>query len=190
MANILPEQHKKRILKEYRLRLSSMLILLLASVFFLAAILKFPQWLITRLEIRSLNNEIERIDATYSELGTAENPQDKIKQVNTKLNILNDSQSSTLITAALEELVRRQVAGVRYTNISFDQVSGDSENGDDEMSVKLRLSGIVSNRSQLIELRDALESAELIRSVELPISNLAQTANAPFSLVITLNKGN
>ena len=175
MANVLTQKHKKDLKKEYRLRLSSVALFLLAGAIAAAIVLLLPSFIMARTQQKTLEGEITLLkERVESQLGAE--GKDIISVTNAKVAALKQSATQESIEPLFAEIARAVPVGVQVVRIAYDSP------GAGELSV----SGIAANRQSVLAFTDNLKAVEEFTSVDFPISNLAQDTDIVFSLRVGL----
>jgi hypothetical protein len=171
MINLLPPQGKKRVLRNYWLRIVSVYFLLLGAAFLVCAVLLLPTYFYISYQINALSNsfEIENIEAQ--------------KQVESE--IVKANEISKLLVST-PEVVNDSVIIKEVLMFSEGLASIGSitvvKNGREVSEVIV--SGSAINRSSLLAFRDAAKEHRFFNEVNIPLSNLAKDQNIPFSLTL------
>ncbi len=173
MFSLLPEEYKKKLHLEYRIRLavvgfSGFLILLVIS-----AVLIFPTYIRVSVENKiSLDqkNELEKQIALQVSQSGAED----IKSIKQNINIAAVDQRSVI--SAINAVVQAQINDIKLTNFSYTYNAKASN---------LIINGISSNRQSLQLFQKNLLKQKLFVGAELPLSDYAKDSNIPFSINLT-----
>jgi hypothetical protein len=174
MTNILPQEYKRSIKKEYRLRLLTTSMVLLGFLVLGSAVLLIPSYLMSNAVEKTLEGEIVSAESSgaSSERTTITEPLYRTKRELEYLALEGRSRS-------FEETVRTIVsiapAGVSITRIALEE--GDAA---------VRLSGIAATRGDLLLFNDRIEEEEVFSDVELPVSSLAKGVDISFSMELSL----
>jgi hypothetical protein len=175
MTNILPQEYKKQIRREYRLRLLSTVFMLMFWMVVGATTLLIPSYLMSGSVESTFKGQLEGfpdLSADEDELrGDLANTRDEI------VSIKHISEQST-IESTVRMLVSLTPSSVALTRIALN------EGGVGKGSV----SGIATARGDLQFFVDRLRDEDDFENVELPVSDLAQGSNIPFSITFTLRE--
>lgn len=176
--NLLPQDEKKKITREYHARVATAMLFLIGSVVFLGIGMLVPAYASLFLKEKSialvlgapiLDEQARAYDALSGEMEEA-------KQ---KLVILEDGTNDRRI---YEEIIAPIVllrGGVSLTGIVYEK----NNNGGGIM----RVEGEAENREHLRGFIKALESEPVFARVEIPVSNFVKEKDISFSLEITVN---
>ncbi len=103
-----------------------------------------------------------------------------IKDLNTKLALVEKAESSTFIVSekVIKAILLRKMSDIKITDISYEDNSG----GAASLGRKINIEGTAPSREILLFFRQALEDDVNFKSVDLPISNFIKGSNIQFSL--------
>ncbi len=178
MFNLLPQKNKKSIKQEYKVRLVSVFLasLIAVEIIFLSTL--FPSYVLSVIDHADLSKRLESLKDT----GLLENTDEvrgKIEEINKNIELLKPAPSNLFFNVLVSDLLSQSGSGIDLKGINYSQTS--------PANFEINLSGVASTRESLVAFVDRLESEEIFSSVDLPVSNLAQSNNINFSLYITGN---
>jgi hypothetical protein len=179
MFNLLPENLRKKIITEYRLRLTIMAFIFIIIVQVSFLIFLFPSWLTSyyrEKEFAGRSDEINKFLAT-SDLSSTTS---FIKSLNTKLNIINDNLDYPRLVPIVNEALLKRTPTIKLNEIYYNVTSAKGG--------ELILKGIGSSRESLVSFTESLKKISFFKKVDLPISNLAKDKNIDFSINIIIEK--
>ena len=179
MTNLLPEEYKKKLRREYNLRLVALSVLFLVLAMGLGVIALIPNTVSIGMEY-FLGKRTETKPPT-SEQQEAE--QEAIKTFNTFRDTLGaldpEKQGDEVFLSDLIRLITQQKpAKVLLTSFSFTTES--------ESAKRLLISGLARNRESLVAFSKRLSENSTFSQTDLPISNLSKKENIDFSLTLTV----
>lgn len=168
MINLLPQEERREIVKDYResILAVSLVLLLIASLVALALI--FPSYLVLKLEEAEVKSDLENINKRidWPELSLS---QKRMKELNDRLAFLDKDVAASSTADLIKEILSQRAIGIKITNMSF------AEGG-------VVLQGVAERRDSLLQFIKALKSSPLFREVDAPLSNLLSERNVSFSL--------
>ena len=175
MRNLLLEQDKKKIRREYFLRIAFVsLVFVFFSVIF-GNVFLLPSYFLSNTKKRALEEQ-----RTIIEQSIAVHEQDAsiavLVEADDKLSLLAPSKGSSLF-ALIEQVVHALPPGVSVEEFVYGTYA--------ERDNELHLSGVADTREDLRAFQNALRGKPLFTSVVLPVSNLAADKNISFSLTLT-----
>ncbi len=176
MFTLLSPIQKKQLMRQYRLRLFSVVVLFASLIFIISAVLLLPSYLTLKLEKSRLittNDLLTEEIRKQGDKGLAQTLRE-IRAMSTLAAIDN-----TEIFKALGSVLEARTPDIKFQSVKYKR-------GDAEQST-LTLTGTAAKRTDLTELRDKLKKDPLFASVELPISNLAKETNVEFTIALRGN---
>ncbi len=177
MFNLLPENLRKSIVSEYRLRLTVvvMFFVILIQISFL--IFLFPSWLVSFYKEKDFSNQSDELSKSLSTLDISSTTS-FIKSFNSKIGIINESLEYPRFVPILDDILAKKSGTIRISGIYYTVNSINSGT--------LTLEGIGDSRESLVSFSDGLKSIEYFKKVDLPISNLAKDKNIDFTISINI----
>lgn len=173
MFTLLPEQHKKRLFKEYRLRLAIVFLFAVSAFFAIGSGLLFPSYIslksektMYQLESQSLKKQIEAKDKVG--LTTT------MSQIQSNLALAKPDETEAF--RALNAVLSEMTGGISITSIGYTRGSGAQSS--------LNIQGVAKDRSNLLAFTNNLKKELLFTSVDLPVSNLAKQTDVKFNLTL------
>ncbi len=178
LINILPSDEKKLIRKEYRLRLSSICLFFLATLFVIATFLLVPLYVSSQYKLDALTKNLNSLDKNNIDTSLADYKK-LVLDVNSTLAILEKGQTSRSAPAdMIERIVVSRPKGIRFSQIVYTVVSP-------EVST-LRINGTASDRASLRALETTLESDPQVKKVILPVSSFTKRTDIGFNIILNL----
>ncbi len=208
IINILPDQEKKILRREYWMRFFAVSFNLIALIGVLSIILLFPSYFISKSEEKSIKNQVEIFDKDNPEL-IYNNMDKKIKEINSKLEILDKAKVPYQVSSGvIDNILSNKTDGITFSQILFSkkivEVLEESktteklptdETAEAEPEVKkkkkieistLEIYGVAKNRDSLRNFKTALDNNPTFSEVNLPISNFLEKKDLSFTVSITL----
>lgn len=181
MLNLLPEQQKKSVLLQYRLRLGVVISIGLSIVLAVAIAFLVPTFVYSRIISIELENQRAQLEEEAKESGRFQLAEDLKKWrsltglLNTEVGeVLGVAESAHLITEAETSAI--EIDGFEFMRVDVGGVE----------RVQLRITGISRDRQSLFDFQKKLNENEMFETVELPVSNFAANINIDFTMTITL----
>ena len=174
MLNLLPEEQREKIKKEYKIRR-----LVVASFFIfislvIASVSLLPPYLISKEKLDESNKHLN----TFSNSPIIKKSQDLSSEtdaINGKIKSLSVS-NSVYIYDILNKILDKKTDQISIKN--FVYLKKDNNN------VSVTLSGLANSRESLIGFEKNLQNETYFSSVDFPVSNLAKDTNIDFSIQI------
>lgn len=174
MMNLLTQEGKKKIKKEYLAHLSVVLLFAVLVLVVLGIAALIPSWVVLNFRQNGFTTTLDLLNRNA--------PAEEIKALETtardtghKLQVLETKNPTPQLSEIIETIVKGRGTGVRLTSLTFLT---------QEKRTKLTLQGVAQTRTGLIQFIKTLESNPLFTHVESPLSNLVTEQNASFSLVL------
>lgn len=179
MFNLLPENLKERIKKEYRLRLAIVILsfVVMSQIFFL--IFLFPSWLNSYSKEKDYLVKSDEINKTISALDVASTTS-FINFLNKKLLTINDVLEYPRVVPIFNSIMSAKSQSIRLEGIYYTSADSDS--------AVVTVNGLSDRRDSLVLFTDNLKKIDGFNKVDLPISNLAKDKNIDFSININIEK--
>ena len=178
MRNLLSQQDKKAVLKEYKLRIIIVILVFIFFTMFIASALLAPSYILSdyRYNIINAHSEIIKNSIKKREQGDfgliLRNTQDK-------LELLSVKKEDILLSKIFEEILEKKSSGIKLIKFSYKKSQNENKDG------QIIVSGLASGREMLLRFKKDLEKQENFSEVVLPISNLASDRDIEFSITIT-----
>jgi len=176
--NILPQKQKKLINFKYKLRLTVIVLNLLALVAVIATLLLVPSYFLSKLKVDLAENKLESMNSSAD--GKVESKTiNAIKDINSKLLILTkDQQSSLMNSDILDEILSKKVKGVSYTEIILNR---NNDNGFD-----LEVHGTFANKTILENYRSSLDDDLNFSSINILILEVPNSTELNFTATMQI----
>ncbi len=175
MINLIPNQEKKKMVRDFYYRFVILFLLMLSAAALVATAALLPAYF---LSVSKNNIVDQKLEAQKKEPAPASNGETlaMIKGLNLKLNLIENAQKEkfTVSDRVVKAVILEKVPGISITQISYDS--------DPTKGKKISMSGEASSREVLLAFRQALEQDPTFKSVILPISNFVKGTDIQFSL--------
>lgn len=178
MPNLLTQQEKKKLRREYRLRVFATAL----SLFFVALIFTIgellPSYYFMSAELSIMESRLERLRGSQEADTETGNPGSILQETKVVLNTLEPQvEDMPYRTTVLREVLELRPNGMQVTSLSFEHSS--------EGEGVLAISGQADRRDTLTGYVRSIEENPRFTNVEVPVESLAQTRNIPFSIRLT-----
>lgn len=175
MANLIPQDAKKIVVREYWLRVASVWMFLLTVAGLIIGALMVPTYILIDSQHQALANRFSDARSQHDAFASAT---ESITRANTLARYL-DRSNNTITFIDLKKMVEASAGqAVTVQQYTFSQEPNKPS--------PLTISGVASNRTELIAFKDALLTQAVFSDVELPLSNLAGDQNVSFSMTLTV----
>jgi Tfp pilus assembly protein PilN len=176
MFNLLPENEKKKITKEYAFRRNIVLFMFLFALGSVASVSLFPSYLLSSGKIKETQQEITTIKNSLT-LQESGNLSGVLKKTNIKLQTLGFVLSDMNASDLFEKVFDKRDVNIRITSIMYQKPSGKGAGS-------ITFNGVAHDRESLSTFVDNLKKEPSFTQVDLPVANLAKDRNADFTIKI------
>ncbi|MFA5936387.1 MAG: hypothetical protein WC822_00750 [Candidatus Paceibacterota bacterium] len=177
MINLIPNEEKKKITRDFYLRIITMIFVMLGSSVLIASILIFPTYIVSSVEKKAINEKLETQKKDAIPLPDQDTMM-VIKNLKDKLSLIENAQKNKFVFSqkVINEIVLQKISGIKITEISYQN--------DLKAGQKINISGKAQSRDILLAFRRALEDDTAFSKVDLPISNFIKGSNIKFYLTL------
>lgn len=179
MANLLPQSFRDDITSEYRLRLATTGLAILAVVLLGTAALLAPSFILTESRLEQKQARLDSLSAATSATSTEQN-KNIIAATDEKLSVIAEETEKLKPTDMVSLITQAKPAGVSVRSISVQEAETESA------TQSVSISGVARTRDTLLTFEDNLNNQAQVQQVNLPIETLAARQNTQFSLTITI----
>jgi hypothetical protein len=181
VINILPNEEKKNLRKEYWMRFSTMILNITALTSIVASFLLFPSYFLSKSKENLVESKLETFNNENPDV--TNNNIDKItSNINSKLVTLNTAG----VPYQISDKVLGNILSSRTNGITFSQILFNKKTtGGGEVST-MEVYGTAANRDSLRNFKTALDNNPSFSEVNLPISNFLEKSNLNFTISITM----
>ena len=174
MRNLLPAEHRTRVIVEYRLRVVVVVLSLTLIVVIVGIVLLIPSYFLSRSKKDSVSEQTAFIERSI-EFRESEISAELLRKTRDQLLLLADSDKRVLLTSIIKNVTEGKGIGVTISAISHFR---EGEIG------TLTITGKALRRDNLLAFKDALDRNSHFSSVSLPISDLAKSRDIKFTLTL------
>jgi Tfp pilus assembly protein PilN len=175
MRNLLLEQDKKNIHREYLFRLGVVYFLFLFTTVVIGAVFLLPSYFLSETKEASVRERTSIIEQSIA-IREQEARSGLLVETKQRLELLSFKRSNSAVTGTIQTIVTHKPAGVSISQFLYTkQREGQST---------LTIEGFAKQREDLLAFRKALEQEREFQNVELPISNLAADRDVKFTITI------
>jgi len=175
MSNLLPQEEKETIKRDYRLRLSALSGFFISILLLISGIVFSAYILLLRSEFGAIQKDINlaKENQEEKELKTI------VEETNNELGILSFATDPFSFKEVTDILFMHQNDTISISYINF---------GNDAKKIFLDIKGIAKTRDGLIAFLQSVEKDTRVSLLDSPISNLSKNANITFSAHIELKQ--
>lgn len=190
MLNLLPNNQKQEIIKEYKLRRFAVVILLLSALGIVCLLLVIPSYVLSNIKESEVSSQIDSLSKNLAAQNTSA-LESQVAVAEKKLVLLNQKETVTTASSFIKEVVNTRekavsISALRYTNLNGEVAASSKKTAQPVVgSFTLEVGGVAGDREQLVDFANRLRTISGVDSVDLPLSSLAQDQNIIFTLTIT-----
>ena len=175
MINLIPNEEKKRKVRNFYFRFFIVLLTVLGFSIIVASAAILPSYFFSSVKknLIDIKLETQKNEALPS---LSQKTLVAVSDLENKLKLIEDTRQTKYVISEriINEIISKKMRDVKITEIIYDSASIKGET--------VIISGIASSRERLLLFRQALENATVFSEVNLPISNFIQGSNIKFSL--------
>lgn len=175
MANLIPPNARRVVVREYWTRVVTVWLFLVAFVSLIVVALLVPTYVLIDGQQAALSN---RIDEARSQQAAFDDATSVITEANELLAHLDRTGTTASFVELVETIDALAGTDVRIHGYTFSQTVG--------AVAPIAVEGEAVDRTALADFRKRLEASDAVAAVELPISNLAGERDIPFTMEITV----
>lgn len=176
MINLIPPKAKKDLLVEYWARVVSVWLMLISGALLVGSILLIPVYVLIENHISINKDQSSEVLLQVEEFDQLS---ESINYSNKEAIFMVNESDLPVLSEVIETFKSLESNDIQIAAISVGR------EGTGLRSVKI--SGIADDRLALSGYRDSLEAEEIVKDVDLPISNLAKDKDIFFNLTLSMN---
>lgn len=177
MYKLLPEEHKRKVEKEYFWRRLIVILQALIVVTLIGMAGLFPSYILSNMRQKEIGERLKAMGETV----LSEDDKEVIswlEEMNLKLKVLSPKLDKEKISPLIENALSAKVGGIRINSLDWTK---------ENSKILLVISGVATDRQALIAFERSLDSLQ-IGEVTFPVSNLAKDRNISFIVRVTLSE--
>lgn len=177
MINLLTDDGKGVVRREYRTRLIAVFLWMCTSVLLLGALALLPSYFLSAAKQEAATEELALIASPSG--GSAGTPAAELSLAREMLLALSATLSDIQPSQRITDMLAVRPAGITVLQFEYTALSSEET---------VRIQGVAANRDALIAFRKKLSEIPLVSSVELPVSNLAKSTKIEYVLTVHISK--
>lgn len=177
MFNLLPENIKNKIRKEYFLRRVMVVFMFLIFIGAAFLIFLFPSWIVSVYKERGLSSQAESTNQS-SLIAEMKEITSDVNKINAELKTIDESLEYKKIVPFINIILSKRARSIYINELTYTS--------DGPKKATIKLEGISSTRVSLLSFVKSLEETKSFKVVDLPISNFAKDRNINFSISLTI----
>ncbi|MSR73362.1 hypothetical protein EXS61_02045 [Candidatus Parcubacteria bacterium] len=179
MTNLLPQTKLASLAKEYKYRLTTVVIFTFVVVVVLSAGFLVPSFIISNVKLAGIAVEAQKVRAVSELQNTKSTSGTILKDIKMELALLRPDASEDSVQNVIGLITKNKSSDIRIQSVSYVRSVAGTEDG------KIVVSGIAKNRKSLTTLTSQIQSNSIFKNVDLPISNFAKYKDIAFSMQIS-----
>ena len=177
MINILPQEEKRALRREYRMRFVVVVCILLFLTFLFASIMLVPPYLLSLSKDSLAENRLATWNALNKDISLLDTTE-IITDTNTKLGLLSGTRQSNVVEDVFNKVLLYKTSGITFQQMLYTERS-------DEKRV-IEIHGIARDRFALRAFKDTLESSKSFSKIEIPLSTFLEKSNIAFTVSLIM----
>ncbi|MCC6323916.1 hypothetical protein IT400_03960 [Candidatus Nomurabacteria bacterium] len=178
MINVLPQNEKIVLHKEYIIRFITICLFIFSGFVFLVSFLLMPAYVVSKNKATTLEIQLQKYNDSNPE-SSGNNLANIVTEINQRLELINKNlQPKNVTEDVLGPILSAKLEGVKFSILTY----GTTQEG----KKTIQINGQALDRTSLRAFEDALRKDVHIESTNLPVSNFTKRTNIDFSLTATL----
>ncbi len=178
MINLIPNEEKKKIVKNFYYRFAVLFLAALSFAIFAATVALVPSYLISSVKKNAATEKLVLQENEPVPLPDQETLA-SIKNLNSKIAVIESARQNKFQVSrdVISEIIHQKMPDIKISQISYENTQAAGK--------KIIIQGRAPNRDRLLLFRLAVENDPMFKKVELPISNFIKGSNIQFSMSLT-----
>ena len=175
MINLIPNEDKKKMSKDFYIRLTVIFFVMLSISFLIASVLILPSYFLSSTEKKLINTKLE-IQKNEQNILLDQNTIIAIKDLENKLSLIKNTRKNDFIFSqrVIDEIVLKKTPKIKITRIYYKNNS--------QTDNKINISGKAPGRESILFFRRILEDDTAFSKVDLPILKFVKGIYIKFNL--------
>jgi hypothetical protein len=178
MLHLLPEDHKKKVVKEYHMRLAVILFTSVIFIMVVSAVLAIPAYVVSYGKYAEIVAQKSGIDFEIAKI-EKEDSSKEVKELTDMVDLIKNNNTLVYPTDVVEQIILQKPKGITISNFTYTP-SADGQ-------VVIDISGESATRQNLAEFSEILKKIENFSGVIIPISSFAKDRDIEFNLKINVS---
>lgn len=177
-TDLLPVERRRRLHREYLFRLATVMVLMGALLFAVAAGLLVPTHMLLSREVAARKAQLASVEAVLT--STADAALSKQLDVfKSDIATLAALKSAPKATGVMQNALSVPRPGISLTGFSYTPLAGSHAG-------MLNITGVAKDRASLQAYQTAIQAATFATNADLPVSAYAKSSNIAFTIAVTL----
>lgn len=174
MVNLLPQEDKNHVRRQYLLRVAVIGLVLLSIATAIGIILLSPSYLLSEVREKSALQQTKLLEQSIA-FQRKSGAQAEVSATKDRIRILRAGKVEVYVEEILNAALASRPDGVALTSFFYDSKKDPAT---------LTVRGIAVSRESIIELVENLEAQALFTTAKLPVSDLAKDTDIPFTITV------
>lgn len=178
MINLIPNQEKKKMARNFYLRLAAVLFGVLGISILMVSITLVPSYFNSGIE-RNLAEEKLAEQKAQPIPNLDQQTLSDLAALDKKLSVIEKAEQVRylLTKSVIAEVVSKKMSDIKINRISYSNTA--------QAGQKIIVEGQAPSRERLLAFTQTLEGDSLFQKVDIPVSNFIQGQNIKFSITLT-----
>ena len=178
MFNVLPDNVKKEIKREYKIRLIATSLTFIICLQLLFLIFLLPSWFLAVSKERDAMAQADSLSASVGSVSTAP-AASVVADTNERLRLLSTVMVYPQMMPLVNTILTDRTSAIHLTSFLYKS--------SDPTSATLQVGGISATREALVAFVKSLQSSGSFKTVDLPVSDLAKDKDIQFTLDLNIS---
>lgn len=177
MINLIPNQEKKKIARDFYIRLLAVSFAMLGAAVFIGCVAMLPAYFIS-IEYKNLADNKIAIQKNTPNPITGEGTVAKVRDVDSKLRFIESLQNRNFLVSQdiVNEVLKYKTSAIKINSMLYSDSNQEGK--------KIIVSGVASSREGLMSFHTAVKGSKAFKEVSLPISNFVKGSDITFTLTL------
>jgi hypothetical protein len=177
MINLIPNEEKKKKVKDFYFRLTVVVLMLLGFTMVLGSVAILPAYFFSSVKKNLYNTKLETEKKETVALFN-QNTLDTINDIKNKLSLIERTNKDPYLVSekVINQILLKKMSDIKITGITYESTADKGK--------IITIAGTAVSRERLLLFKKALEDDVAFTKVDLPISNLVRGANIKFSMTL------
>ncbi len=177
MINLIPNEEKKKKVKDFYFRLAVIVLMLLGFAMTVGAVAIMPAYFFSSVKKNLYNTKLETEKQAVVALFNQETL-DVVNDLKNKLSIVEKANKEPYLVSekVINEILAKKLPDIKINSITYENTAAKGKS--------INISGAAGSRERLLQFKRALENGPAFKEVNLPISNFVKGTNITFTMTL------
>lgn len=177
MINLIPSEEKKKIRKDFYMRVVIVSFFVLGTAVFLSNIMLAPALFYASLEKKLISEQFAK-DENKLTFDLNQENKNAVENLENKISLIKQAQNTKFLVSekVINNILSKKINGILINEINYTK---DVNKGN-----LINIRGQASSRERLLTFKNSLVTDPNFKNVDLPISNFIKSTDIEFSLVL------